>query len=65
MSLVMEIAVGLAVGSHIATWGMYKDAPHEGFTYRQYFRSYLVSAVIAVVVVLVTRIDLTSARCQR
>lgn len=61
LRLLIALATGLAAGAHSATWGMYKDAPHEGFTYRQYFRSYLVSAVIAVVVVLVTRIDVTSA----
>jgi hypothetical protein len=30
---------GLLSGIHVATWGMYKDAPHEGFELRKYFRS--------------------------
>lgn len=31
--------VGLLSGIHVASWGMYKDAPHEGFELRKYFRS--------------------------
>lgn len=31
--------VGLLSGLHAASWGMYKDAPHEGFELRKYFRS--------------------------
>ncbi len=61
LRLLIALATGLAAGAHSATWGMYKDAPHEGFTYRKYFRSYVVSAVIAVVVALLTRIDVTTA----
>jgi hypothetical protein len=30
---------GLLSGIHVASWGMYKDAPHEGFELRKYFRS--------------------------
>ena len=44
-----SLVVGLLVGTHIATWGMYKDAPHEGF--RRYPRSIIVAAVIAPLVV--------------
>jgi hypothetical protein len=31
--------VGFLSGIHVASWGMYKDAPHEGFELRKYFRS--------------------------
>jgi hypothetical protein len=34
-------------GAHTSTWGMYKDSPHEGFTWPKYLRSTLLSAVIA------------------
>ncbi len=61
LELLIALGTGLAAGAHSATWGMYKDAPHEGFTWRKYFRSYLVSAVIAVLVTLITRIDVTTA----
>ncbi len=37
--------VGAAAGLHTAIWGMYKDAPHEGFTIRQFVRSILISTV--------------------
>jgi uncharacterized membrane protein (UPF0136 family) len=40
---------------------MYKDAIHEGFTYRKYSRSIVLSGVIAVLVVLVTGLDVTAA----
>ena len=36
--------VGPLAGTHTATWGMYKDAPHEGF--RRYERSIVTAAVI-------------------
>lgn len=47
MTIVASIAVGLLVGAHIATWGMFKDAPHEGFTVRRYLRSVWVAAALA------------------
>ncbi len=40
--------VGLAVGLHTATWGMFKDAPHEGFTWSTYLRSPVMAVLIAV-----------------
>ncbi len=39
MSTLLAAAVGLLAGIHAATWGMYKDAPHEGFSRRKYARS--------------------------
>lgn len=38
--------VGLLSGIHIASWGMYKDAPHEGFEVRKYLRSVLLGTAI-------------------
>ncbi len=43
--LLAAAGVGAAAGLHTAIWGMYKDAPHEGFTWRQFVRSILISAV--------------------
>ena len=40
--------IGVIAGLHSATWGMFKDAPHEGFTWRTYLRSPVLSAVLAV-----------------
>jgi hypothetical protein len=40
------IAVGTAAGLHAAIWGLYKDSPHEGFTWRQFGRSVLVAAAL-------------------
>ena len=39
--------VGLAVGLHTATWGMFKDAPHEGFTWSTYLRSPVLATLLA------------------
>ncbi len=36
MNTFAAVLVGLAVGGHIATWGMYKDSIHEGFTRTKY-----------------------------
>jgi hypothetical protein len=51
MAQFLGIVVGLLAGTHIATWGMYKDAPHEGF--RRYHRSIIVAAVIGPLIVTV------------
>ena len=50
MNLAVALVVGLAAGLHAATWGMFKDAPYEGFTWQTYLRSPVIAAVIAVVV---------------
>ena len=47
MEWVIVGLVGLLAGTHTATWGMYKDAIHEGFTYRRYSRSILVSTAVS------------------
>ncbi len=57
MNLVAATVVGALAGLHTATWGMYKDAIHEGFTVPRYLRSVFVSALAAPIIVLVTRID--------
>ena len=38
--------IGALAGLHTSTWGMYKDAPHEGFTWPKYFRSTVVGAAL-------------------
>lgn len=57
MTQVLAAGVGLLAGIHTATWGMYKDAPHEGFSTWKYSRSILLATVIAVVVSAVWRLD--------
>jgi len=49
--------VGLIAGLHAATWGMYKDAPHEGFSGLKYLRSPLVGSVIGALVQSATGLD--------
>ena len=50
MTASIALAIGIAAGLHTGTWGMYKDAPHEGFGWPRYFRSTLVAAVCALLV---------------
>lgn len=35
-------------GAHTSTWGMFKDCPHEGFTWRKYLRSTFLSAGLGI-----------------
>ncbi len=48
--LVCAALVGLVAGAHASIWGMYKDAPHEGFTVRTFVRSMLFAAVAGLVI---------------
>ena len=57
MTPLLAAGVGLMAGAHTATWGMYKDAPHEGFSLWKYFRSILLATGIAVIVSLLTGLD--------
>ena len=57
MSPFLAAATGLAVGLHCACWGMFKDAPFEGFTWRTFVRSPIVATLIAVVLVAVLELD--------
>lgn len=59
MNLFITLIIGLLAGTHTATWGMYRDAIYEGFTYRKYSRSIILSGGIALVVQLVTNLHVT------
>jgi hypothetical protein len=54
----MAFLIGLLAGAHTSSWGMYKDAPHEGFTFLKYSRSILTAAFIAVLLQWSTGLDL-------
>jgi hypothetical protein len=55
MEWLIVLLVGALAGAHTATWGMYKDAPHEGF--RRYPRSIAVSMAAAPVVYVLAGLD--------
>jgi len=61
MSFAIALLTGAASGAHASTWGMYKDIPYEGFTYAKYFRSTLIGILVAIVVWLISGLDLTKA----
>jgi len=59
--LLLSALIGLCAGLHSSTWGMYKDAPHEGFTWFKYFRSTIIALLIAGPVYAVTGYDPATA----
>ena len=59
--LLIALAVGFIAGLHASTWGMFKDAPHEGFSWGRYFRSAVVGAVMAAIAYVIARPDLSAA----
>ncbi len=61
MSHVLALIVGIAVGTHVATWGMYKDAIHEGFSRLKYARSIVLAMLIAPLAAVITGVDAASA----
>jgi len=61
MNSLIAMVIGLAAGAHSSTWGMYKDAPYEGFTYRKYFRSIILSGSLGILAWLITQLDVSKA----
>ena len=59
MNLIQAILIGVLAGIHTSTWGMYKDAIHEGFTWPKYFRSIVLAAILAAILLPVTGLDVT------
>ena len=60
-ALLTAAGIGMLAGLHTATWGMYKDAIHEGFFWPRYFRSPLVGIVMAAIAYVIARPSLDSA----
>lgn len=54
--------VGLLSGVHAASWGMYKDAPHEGFELRKFLRSILLGAAVGAAAAPALGLDAATAR---
>ena len=44
--LTLSLLVGILAGLHTSIWGMYKDAPHEGFHLHTWFRSLVLGALL-------------------
>lgn len=59
--IAIAAATGLAAGLHSATWGMFKDAPHEGFRWSTYARSPVLATAIALVLARITGLEVTTA----
>jgi hypothetical protein len=59
--LLIALTLGLVAGLHASTWGMFKDAPHEGFSWGRYFRSAMVGAIMAAIAYVIARPDLSGA----
>jgi len=54
------VVIGTVAGLHISTWGMYKDAIHEGFTVGRYSRSIVVGALVGLLLRPLVDVDLTT-----
>jgi len=50
VNLLPALLIGALAGLHTSTWGMYKDAPHEGFTLRTFVRSLILATMLAPIV---------------
>lgn len=61
MNLLLGVVVGALAGTHTATWGMYKDSPHEGFTWPKYFRAIALGMLMGGIAQAVLQLDLTRA----
>jgi hypothetical protein len=61
MMTLIAILIGGLAGLHTSTWGMYKDAPHEGFTWPKYFRSTIVGATLGGITQSIVHWDLCAA----
>ncbi len=59
--LLLSAVIGLCAGLHSSTWGMYKDAPHEGFGWPKFFRSTVIAVLIAAPIYAVTGYDPATA----
>lgn len=61
MDLAVALITGLAAGLHCSTWGMYKDSPHEGFSWPKYFRSAIIGLAYGPIVYNIVGFDLSSS----
>ncbi|MBI4409753.1 MAG: hypothetical protein HY561_08605 [Gemmatimonadetes bacterium] len=61
MDFAQGALIGAIAGAHIATWGMYKDAPHEGFTWPKYFRGIVLGGSIGALAAPLSGLALTRA----
>jgi hypothetical protein len=57
VTALLSAIIGLLAGVHAATWGMYKDAPHEGFSLRKYLRSPMLGVVLGAATGAATGLD--------
>jgi hypothetical protein len=62
MQLLTALITGFLTGLHASTWGMYKDSPHEGFSWGKYFRSAIIGTIYGPIVWKLTGLDVTTAK---
>jgi len=58
MNFLFALIIGLCVGLHNATWGMYKDSPYEGFSLFSYLRSVVAGLVYGPLLTYLFQLDL-------
>lgn len=62
MQILIALITGFLAGLHTSTWGMYKDSPHEGFSWGKYARSAIIGAIYGPIVWKLTQLDVTTAQ---
>lgn len=60
METLIAVGIGILAGLHSASWGMFKDAPHEGFAWRKYLRSPILSGLVALAAYPLSGLDITA-----
>jgi hypothetical protein len=61
IDVAIGLTVGLLAGLHIATWGMYKDSPHEGFSWPRYGRAIVLGGTVGMASAPLIGLDARSA----
>jgi hypothetical protein len=57
-TLLIAALIGAIAGTHVAIWGMYKDAIHEGFSFTRLSRSIFIGALVGAFAQAVFLLDL-------
>lgn len=61
MEIFIALIIGFLAGLHNSCWGMYKDSPHEGFTWWKFFRSTIAATIFSPIIWKLSQLDPATA----